>query len=287
MNVNENCDSTKIECQCTPEDPCFCTSKFFVQSSNMDRAVRNTRASGQFLVTWDLSLGQHESLLESIFLRAAFEQSVKDYINNDILCSDNIDVKGAEFFGVELPVPVLDSAGKLKAVSGNGKCKGDLSKCKKPLKVKKEKKVGKYREPDASKVVKAIHSSDEFCDIFLSSTIFDAFRERLMQAATFNYNVDVDVINDLEGSLDLKYDVSFEPAAGNGLDQVDEVDMDPEEPVSINPVCTESQCSTQKDVMRNMFNYFGIPVEENKHECLYQGINCNEEDMVTHIWMGE
>lgn len=51
--------------------------------------------------------------------------------------------------------------------------------------------------------------------------------------------------------------------------------------------CTESQCSTQKEVMRNMFNYFGIPVEENKQECLYQGINCNEEDTVTHIWMGE
>jgi len=212
---------------------------------------------------------------------------VKDFINNDILCSDNIDVKGAEFFGVELPDPTVDAAGKIKAVSGNGKCKGDLTKCQRPVKAKNEKNTGKGRDPDASRVVKAIHSADDFCDVFLSSTIFDSFKERLMLAATFNYNVDVDVINSLEGSLDLKYDVSFEPGTGSGLDQVDEVDMDPNDPVSIDPVCTESQCSTQSDVMRKIFVHFGIPVQQNKHECLYQGINCNEEDLVTHIWMGK
>ena len=101
---------------------------------------------------------------------------------------------------------------------------------------------------------------------FLSSTIFDAFKERLLLASAFNYNVDVGVINDLEGVMDLKYDVSFEPAPAGGLDQVEEVDMDPDEPIPIDPVCTESQCFTQKEVMRNIFNYFEVPTEEGKHE---------------------
>merc|ERR1712071_426100 len=74
-----------------------------------------------------------EDLLESPFLRAAFEQSVKDYINNKIRCSGDINVKGAEFFGVAIPVPENKRGTKWKAVSGNGKCKADVFKCQKGL----------------------------------------------------------------------------------------------------------------------------------------------------------
>ena len=47
---------------------------------------------------------------------------------------------------------------------------------------------------DASRVVKVFHNDDEFCDFFLQSTIFDAFKERLQVASVFNYNVNLDVI---------------------------------------------------------------------------------------------
>jgi len=101
---------------------------------------RNAKVDGQFVVTWSLSLAGKESLLDSPFLRAAFAQSVKDYINTDIRCSDDLSVKGAEFFGVEIVGGNDGSGRKLKAVSGNGKCKGDISKCKVPVKAKKKEK---------------------------------------------------------------------------------------------------------------------------------------------------
>jgi len=140
-----------------------------------------------------------------------------------------------------------------------------LSKCQKPVK-KKVKKWNGYSEADASRVVRSTHEGADFCEVFLSSTIFDAFKERLLLASAFNYNVDVGVINGLEGIMDLKYDVSFEPAPAGGLDEVEEVDMDPDEPIPSDPVCTESQCFTQKEVMRNIFNYFEVPTEEGKHQ---------------------
>ena len=300
------CNSMINECQCTPRTPCFCTTSNYVELDHINMDRRSKQANGQFVVTWNLNLGGKESLLDSAFLKAGFEQSVKDYINNDIFCSADLSIKGAEFFGVEIAHETEGSLEKSRAVSGNGKCKGDISKCKPPIKAKKKPKkvdatddedgddvfddVFKRRElwvPDASRVVKATHSRDEFCDIFLSSTIFEAFEERIMTASTFNYNVDVDVVSDLMGSLDLKYDVSFEPASSDGLDQVQDVDGDPQEPVAIEIECSESQCLTQRNVMKNIFNHFGIPFDENKHECLYQGINCNSADTVTHIWMGE
>ena len=298
------CHTLQTNCRCSLRTPCFCIATNFVEHPSSKVSVGNNRRSlqqedGQFKVTWTLSLGGQESLLESAFLRAGFQQSVKDYINNDILCSSDLTVKGAEFFGVEVALESSeDSTGKKKAVSGNGKCKGDVSKCKVPIKAKKKivedddvfddgSGRREVRVPDASRVVKATHSRDEFCEIFLSSSIFDAFEERLLTASTFSYNVDVDVLNDLMGNLDLKYDVSFEPAKGNGLNQVEDVDGNPQDPIPINVACDDSQCGSQKNVIKAIFNHFGVPFDENKHECLNQGINCNSADMVTHIWMGE
>ena len=183
-----------------------------------------------------------------------------------------------------------------KAVSGNGKCKGDVKKCKVPIKTKKPKAVDDDafgdNDDDSSdkqqKIVTVAHAKNDFCDIFLSSTIFDAFRERLLMAAHFNYDVDVNVINDLEGNLNLQYDVTFQPASSDGLDQIEEVALDAEEPVATNVSCADAtQCSTQRSMMKRIFEYYDIAWDESKHECLYEGINCNESDMVTHIWMGK
>lgn len=290
MARDESCQTSNASCKCTVTRPCFCTTKFFAHDKR-NHIVRNSRKNDeQFSVKWALSLGGRESLLEeSAFLKAAFEQSVKDYINNDILCSDNLLFKGAEFFSVEILVDNDVDGGKKKAVSGNGSCKGDLSKCKKPLKVKKKNQPREKVHDDQKtpKVVQITNFDEVSCEIFLRSTIFDAFKEKLLTASEFNYNVDVDVLNDLEGNIDLKYDVSFEPAKGDGLDQIDDVDMDANEPIAINPVCLDSQCSTQRDVIRNIFRHFNLEFDENKHECMIQGINCNEEDLIIHIWMGE
>ena len=275
---------------CTPQTPCFCTSSHYIQRNHTVSSHRKlSQQNGQFSVTWNLDLSGKDDLLENAFLRAAFEQSVKDYINNDILCSNDLTKKGAEFFGVEIAGFSKRSgqSKKLKAVSGNGKCKGAITKCKVPLKSKKKK--GDDDDVFRKIATTATHAArNDFCDIFLQSTIFDAFRERLLMAASFNYNVDVDVINDLDGNLNLQYDVSFEPASSGGLDQVDEVDLVPDEPAPINPVCQDkTQCLSQRGILKRIFEYYEVPFDDSKHECLHQGINCNEVDLVTHIWMGK
>jgi len=260
-------------------------------------------------------LGNNEQLLESDFLRASFEQGIKDYINNDIICRDNEEFKGAKFYGVSIGMSDVDASdnnnpNKRKAVSGNGICKGDLSKCKKPLKAKKKyqatldnlenrKKSNKNDKNDESyesdksdtknilAFMKPNHNKDSFCEDFLVSTIFDMFEKRVVTASAFQYNVDVDTINDLKGSVDLKYEVSFEPAAEAGLNQVDEVDLEPDDPVEISSACDDAECFVQRDTMRNIYRHFGLSFDEDKHECMIQGVNCNEKDMITHIWMGK
>ena len=352
-------DYLNTSTKCTPQTPCFCTSSYYIQHNHTQSHRRLSQDSGQFSVTWSLDLGGKEFLLESSFLKAAFEQSVKDYINNDILCSDDLSKKGVEFFGVEIVYETNKQTKKWKAVSGNGKCRGKPNKCKKPLELKAleveiydddnefrrlmadkvpiganrakvsepnkqnkkwkavsgngkckgniaackvpiQLKRAKVSDDDVfddiyddlldkqQKIVRALHAKNDFCDIFLSSTIFDAFRERLLMAAFFNYDVDVGVINDLEGNLNLQYDVTFQPANTDGLDQIKEVALDAKDPVQINPICQDAtQCFTQRGIMREIFQYYDLAWDDNKHECLYEGINCNEQDLVTHIWMGK
>ena len=85
----------------------------------------------------------------------------------------------------------------------------------------------------------------------------------------------------------MKYDVSFEPASTAGLDQIEDVDANPDEPIPISDICEDSQCITQRQVIQRIYQHFELPYDDNKHECLYQGINCDTRDMITHIWMGK
>ena len=278
--------------QCAPNKLCLCTTSYYTETSSTEVHRREQNANGEYSVTWTLNLGGQESLLESDFLRAGFEQSVKDYINNDVLCSDDLNKKGAEFFGVEITTDDDDELAKNTAVSGNGKCRGQPKRCQKPIDAEALEMdlFGEEQDDffqDESKVVKAFHGRDEFCDVFLKSTIFDAFKERLLVASSFDYNVDLDVIHDLEGSLNLKYDVAFTPSKGTGLDQINRVGLDAKEPVAIKPQCAVAQCETQRETVRTIFEYFNLRFDQSKHECLHQGINCNEENLVTHIWLGE
>ena len=297
QNEISHCDPNKNKCQCAAQTPCFCMTNYFVETKETQPIHRRrAQVNGQFLVTWALSLGGNEFLLKSAFLRAAFEQSVKDYINNDILCSDDLSLKGAEFFGVEIEDDSVTNQRRLKAVSGNGKCKGDIKKCKMPIKLKRDQVADDdvFDQDDFddsvdknSNLIKTIKSSGDFCETFLKSTIFDAFDERLLTASVFNYDVNVDVISNLQGSLDLKYDVSFEPVSTAGLDQIEDVDANPDEPIPISDICEDSQCITQRQVIQRIYQHFELPYDDNKHECLYQGINCDTRDMITHIWMGK
>ena len=49
----------------------------------------------------------------------------------------------------------------------------------------------------------------------------------------------------------------------------------------------DDYCSKQRDVILGIFRHFGMDVDESKHECKYESINCNQNDLVEYLWIGK
>ena len=263
------------------------TSRLFLQREKEKKNLRDEKhrtlqtedESGAYFVSWNLNLNGNENVLDSDYLRASFEQIAKDYINNDIKCEDETDETTTTFTSFEID----DSKTKTKklATAGSGKCLGKRKKC---FRLIKQTKPGPVNGSNSN-----ITNKDRrnFCANFRESTIFESFQDIIIAASFFNYFVDVDIIQDTVGNLNLDYIVSFEPSVGDGLDQLDNITLDPFDPEDTNSICVDEECIQQKETMLEIFNHFDIPIVENQHECAYEGINCNQEDKVTYIWMGK
>ena len=52
------------------------------------RTLQTDDENGDYLITWNINVLGKEYLLNSPYLKAGFEQVVKDYINNDLKCED-------------------------------------------------------------------------------------------------------------------------------------------------------------------------------------------------------
>ena len=260
-----------------------------IKSQNIDdnkRLLQTSVGSKEYSVTWDIDLGGKDALLESDFLKAGLEYSVKDYINKKLQCEarENEDLEGASFFKVR--IENIEDENKVKRLSGNGKCKGNRTRCKKKIK-KSISDAGKHPEnaTGLSYGYKKFSTSDS-CE----TSIFEMFKDTLITASFFNYNVTLDVINDFAGDLKVDLNVAFQESSGDGLDQIESVSFDAEEPVEINVDCDTScqeQRQKQRSIITNIYNSWKIPFDDNEHECLFEGINCNEQDLVTHAWLSK
>ena len=131
------------------------------------------------------------------------------------------------------------------------------------------------------------YSKNNECDRFEDTSIFELFKKTLVTASFFNYNLDLELVDKLSESLDLKFNVEFKESSGNGLDKIQDVLFIPEDPIETETVCTGTQCQKQRSIMRDIYLHYDLPFNEDKHECLLKEINCNEEDLVTHIWLGK
>ena len=312
-----------------------------------NRVLQTSSNTGEYVVEWSLSLGSKEFLLESPFLKAGLELSIKEYINMDIECNNLIEIGNAAFYSVEIMDVGEGKQWRNGRIEGNGKCKGLPERCLKSLEESQinvnstEDDDDFFREDDDKEEGDNDHSDEDFdvnddanddanddqnnivdfvgddddddskdtrkkkhfsmissamgstvskmhvCEIFKGSTIFDIFEKILVTASSFNYHVDVEVINDLSGILSLNYNVTFQPASSNGLSQIENIALDARESRAVSTHCLESQCITQRSIIRNIFNHFGINFDESKHECLHKGVNCNSDDLVIHIWIGK
>ena len=248
------------------------------------RLLQTSDVSKEYKVTWDIDIGGKDSLLESGFLKAGLEYGVKVYINRQLECEEE-DVENLEntaFFHVS--ISNSNDQGKFKRVSGNGTCKGDRTRCKKKIK-KSISDAGKQSQ-DEDTFDNLTFTKNDLC----KSSIFDLFRDTLITASFFNYNVTLDVINDLAGNLAVDLNVFFQESSDDGLDQINFVSFEAEEPMEQSYPC-DSNCLEQRQNQRLIiaaaFSNLGIPFEDNRHECLFEGINCNEQNLVTHIWLSK
>lgn len=239
--------------------------------SLLGRNLQHNITREDYRVTWNMNLGGKDSLLESAFLKAGFERSVKNYLNKEVECDDMLNLTNASFYSVEI---VTNSEGSLSAV---GKCVGDRASCKRGL----------NQSYSSTEIYSAIHAEDDSCATFKNSTIFDLFQETTMTEFTFHYNVDVDVNCELDGSLGMDYNVIFQSANHQGLDEIKSIVLEPEEPEAVTTYCTTSQCVTQRSAMHHIFRELGMPIEGDKYECLYYGINCDSNGFVTQISLGK
>ena len=242
------------------------------------RTLQTDDEDGEYIISWNINVLGKEYLLNSPYLKAGFEQVVKDYINNDLKCEDEND-SSTSFYNVE----VIDNDVKRMLISGSGKCKGRRKRCRRQIK-ETISDAGRRLELN---VFSGRDPRDTFCQNFRASNIFESFQNIFIAASFFNYYVDVNVITDLVGNLNLDYKVSFESSIGDGLNEISNVTLDPSEPEDSFTTCVEPACSQQKETMKEIFNHFDIPIIENQHECAYEGINCDQKDKVTYIWMGK
>ena len=127
---------------------------------------------------------------------------------------------------------------------------------------------------------------DLFCENFRESTIFALFQDVIVTASFYkNYFIDIDILRDTAENVDLKYEVSFEQVDDNALGELNNIRLDLGSLEETDTIC-DDVCTQQKETMREIFSHFDVQIVENQHECAYEGINCNDDERVTQIWMG-
>ena len=258
-----------------PDLKCSKGESIYVSAQKDNRKLQSLSTFGSYKIEWDIDLGGKESLLDSPSLEAGFEQIIKDYMNDDVQCNNELSLGNASFFSFNL---VHKGDGK---ISGSAICEGHSERCKWETNQT-------ISDANTGNMTTNSNESDEFCETFRNSTIFDYFKKTIATGASFNYDADVNV-NDinLEGTLDLSYNVTFKPAEANGLDMIEIILFNPKEAVEISPTdCTEAQCIMQRSTMLHIFREVGLSVYQDKPVCLYHGINCNEDGLVTQVWLG-
>ena len=256
--------------------------------SDQNRVLQDVQPEGDFQVLWTMSLGGKELVVESVFLKAGLEQSVKDYINMDLKCrnqevstADKNKVAPTSFRSVAIAT-IRTVSQKKRLISGNSVCNGNPEFCKVGL----TKSISNKNSYQASALT-SIDDMSEECQKFQNTTIFNFFENVFETGLYFDYQADIATEKkDLENTMELDYNISFIPAKVDGLNIIEEVQMDVSNIKNITTVCDDPQCEFQKPTILGLFNHFGISVDDNEHECSYTGVNCDRSNLVKYLFIG-
>jgi len=244
-----------------------------------------------------LTIDNYRLISESPFFRAALEQSLKDFVNIVPLCRDDSDNKnGLDLLSYTsynldfMSQPTANSKGtndendKPCVLLGSNwgglenitcfveiktKCRGPREECKKEF---NERLLDNNIEQKNNKT----GSHNSVCDF----DIADFLREKYTSSSIFEYNLEESEIPG-EG-----FTVSFEQSSStNSISDVGNVEA-LDNLVEIDVIrCL--QCEVQPEILQEFYRNFDMELNYENTECEQLGINCNEENMSTQIWLSE
>ena len=142
------------------------------------------------------------------------------------------------------------------------------------------------RKKTISDAGRRLNANHHICDNFHSSTILQMVKKNVFSASFFNYNLDVNAI-DLLGDLDLEYSITFKEVNRDGLNTIDAISTTVEGDPLLEDhiICTTNQCTMQKKTMMELYQHFDVYENFNRHECSWQGVNCDDSNIVTQVWL--
>jgi len=238
-----------------------------------------------------LTIDNFRLIFTSPYFRQALEQTLKDYVNGDPQCIDGSnsknDLEPSSFttFDIDFTSQLLaNEEGKKFAnnsdcvllgsnwggleditcyVEIKTKCRGPREECKKKFNDRlidnnivqeKNNKTG---------------SKKSVCDIN------DLLREKASLSSIFKFG-----ITESEQNLTFDFQQSSSSLSGIGNvkagDDLAEID-----------VIKCHQCEVQPEILQEFYQNFGVDFYYVEQECQHQGINCNEENMATQIWLSK
>ena len=257
--------------------------------SDKNRVLQDVQPKGDYQVQWTMSLGGKELVVQSDYLKAGLEQSVKDYINMDLKCG-NQEISTADkdktvptsFRSVAITT-IRTVSQKKRVITGNSICNGNPEFCKVGL----IKSISNKNSNQVSAFTSTNDTSEE-CQQFQNTTIFKFFEHVFETGLYFDYQADIAAEkSELESTMELDYNVSFIPAKIDGLNKIEEVQMDVSNIKHITTLCDDPQCEIQKLTILGLFDHFGIPADHNEHECSYTGVNCDRNNLVKYLFIGK
>ena len=263
---------------------------------NADRILQenNPNDEHEMIATVYLTEENFRLLLNSAFFRAALEQCLKDYVNISPDCidrsinKDDLDLVKYTSFALDLVPQLLTNIEEKKDVNNTScillgsnwgnleditcyvelktKCHGRSEACKKKF---------NERFLDNNIVLGKINktgSQESSCD----QSFNDLLQEKMTFLPVFDYDV-------LESSFSFQFDFQ---QSGDRLSGA-EIKAENNNTLSKDIPCL-NQCQAQHQALQDIFSDFGKDFfYDGNHECDHKGINCNQENLVTSIWLGE
>jgi len=263
---------------------------------NTERILQenNPNAENGMIVTVFLTIDNFRLLTTSAFFRAALEQTLKDYVNRAPECidrssnKDDLDLVSYTSFALDLAPQLLSKMEGKKDVNkkscvllgsnwgnlGNitcyievkTKCRGPREECKRQF---NERLLDNNIEEKSNKT----ESQKGLCDLGLN----DLLRKKLTLFPIFTYNV-----LESESFFDFDFQQSKEALSNTKDIAAENNDTRTKDIECLN------QCLAQHETLQNIYSDFGEDFfYVGNHECDHKGINCNEDNLVTSIWMSE